>query len=256
VKFRVLGCSGGQLPGYNLSSFLIDHALLIDAGCTTAVLNLAAQQKIRHVLITHIHLDHVMALATLADNIYGKCKVPLNVWSVSRVIDGLAKSFFNDLVWPDFTRITGPSQPVPVLKLRRLREGHATKIGDYSITPIGVGHVVPSVAFFVKSNNHTLLHVGDTGPTEQVWSFARNHPELGALVIETSFPNRLQDAADVSRHLTPQTLARELDKLAVNSPRIFITHIKPEFRREVIKDLRKVKGHHLRILRDGEVLQL
>jgi cAMP phosphodiesterase len=256
VKFHVLGCSGGQLPGYKLSSFLIEDSLLIDAGCTTAALSLTAQQKIRDILVTHIHLDHVMALGTLADNLYGKCQVPVNVWSVGRVIDGLAKSLFNNRVWPDFTRITGPTQRVPVLRLRRMREGKVIKIRGHSITAIAVGHVVPTVAFFIESKNHTLLHVGDTGPTEKVWSFARKHPDLGSLVIETSFPNRLQDVADVSGHLTPQTLARELDKLAMHSPRIFITHLKPEFRREVTKELHKLKGHRLSILRDGDVLQL
>jgi ribonuclease BN (tRNA processing enzyme) len=256
VKFRVLGCSGGQLPGYNLSSFLIDDSLLIDAGCTTAVLSLAAQEKIRDILVTHIHLDHVMALGTLADNLYGKSKVPINVWSVGRVIDGLTKSFFNNQVWPDFTRITGSSQPTPVLRLRRLREASATKIGEHSVTAVEVGHVVPTVAFFIESKNKTLLHIGDTGPTEKVWSFARKHPDLGSLVIETSFPNRLQDVADVSRHLTPRTLAQELDKLAMQSPRILITHLKPEFRREVIGELHKLKGHRLRVLQDGDVLQL
>ena len=198
MKFRVLGSSGGQLPGYNLSSFLIDDSLLIDAGSTTAALTLAAQQKIRDILVTHIHLDHVMALGTLSDNLYGKCKVPINIWSVRRVIDGLAKSFFNNKVWPDFTRITGPTQRVPVLRLRRLREGKAIKIGGYSITAIGVGHVVPTVAFLVESKNNALLHVGDTGPTNKVWSFARKHRNIGALVIEASFPNRLQDVADVA----------------------------------------------------------
>jgi ribonuclease BN (tRNA processing enzyme) len=256
LKFRVLGCSGGQLPGYKLSSFLIEDSLLIDAGCTTAALSLAAQQKIRDVLVTHIHLDHVMALGTLADNLYGKCKVPINVWSVGGVIDGLAKSFFNNRVWPDFTRITGPTQRVPVLRLRRMREGKAAKIGDHSVTAIAVGHVVPTVAFFIESKKHTLLHVGDTGPTEKVWSFARKHPDLASLVIETSFPNRLQDVADASGHLTPQTLARELDKLEMHSPQILVTHLKPEYRREVIRELGKLKSHPLRVLRDGDVLKL
>jgi ribonuclease BN (tRNA processing enzyme) len=256
VKFRVLGCSGGQLPGYKLSSFLVDDSLLIDAGCTTAALSLTAQQKIRDILVTHIHLDHVMALGTLADNLYGKCKVPVNVWSVGRIIDGLVKSFFNNRVWPDFTRIIGPTQRTPVLRLRRLHEGKAMKIRDHSITAIAVGHVVPTVAFFIESKNKTLLHVGDTGPTEKVWSFARKHPDLGSLVIETSFPNRLQDVADVSGHLTPQTLARELDKLPMNSPQILVTHLKPQFRQEVIRELRKLKGHRLRVLRDGDLLKL
>jgi ribonuclease BN (tRNA processing enzyme) len=256
VKFRVLGCSGGQLPGYNLSSFLINDSLLIDAGCTTSALNLRAQHKIRDILITHIHLDHVMALGTLADNLYGKCRVPINVWSVGQVIDGLAKSFFNDQVWPDFTRITGPTQRVPVLRLRYLREGKATRVGGHSITAMQVGHVVPTVAFLVESKPKALLHMGDTGPTDKIWSFARKQRNLGALVIETSFPNRLQDVADVSGHLTPQTLALELDKLALHSPEILVTHLKPEFRREVVRELRKLKGHRLRVLRDGDLLRL
>lgn len=256
MKFRVLGCSGGQLPGYKLSSYLIEDSLLIDAGCTTSTLDFGAQQKIRDILITHIHLDHVMALGTLADNLYGKCKVPVNVWSIGRIIDGLAKSLFNDQVWPDFTRITGPSQRVPVLRLRRMREGKVTKIRDHSITAIAVGHVVPTVAFFIESKKHTLLHVGDTGPTEKVWAFARKHLDLGSLVIETSFPNRLQDVADASRHLTPQTLALELDKLQVQSPQILVTHLKPQFRQEVIRELRELKDRRLRVLRDGDVLRL
>jgi len=72
MKFRVLGCSGGQVPGHNLSSFLIDDSLLIDAGSATAALSLRAQQKITDILVTHTHLDHVMALGTLADNLYGQ----------------------------------------------------------------------------------------------------------------------------------------------------------------------------------------
>jgi ribonuclease BN (tRNA processing enzyme) len=256
LKFRVLGCSGGQLPGYNLSSFLIDDSLLLDAGSTTAALSLPAQKKITNILVTHIHLDHVMALGTLADNLYGKCKVPINVWSVRRIIDGLAQYFFNNQMWPDFTRITGPTQRVPVLRLRCLPDGKATSVDEHDITPIGVDHVVPTLAFLVESKDATLLHVGDTGPTKKVWSFARQHENLGALVIEASFPNRLQKVADASRHLTPRTLGHELDKLAMKSPQILVTHLKPEFRREIIRDLGKLKGHRLRVLHDGDVLRL
>jgi ribonuclease BN (tRNA processing enzyme) len=256
VKLRVLGCSGGQLPGFNLSSFLIDDSLLIDAGSTTATLSLAAQQKIRDILITHIHLDHVMSLATLSDNLYGKCKVPITVWSVNEIIDGLTSSFFNDQVWPDFTRITGPTQRVPVVRLRSLSRGEVTKVGNHSVTAVAVNHAVPTVAFFVESQNSTLLHVGDSGPTEKLWSLARTYRNLDTIVIETSFPNRLQDIADASRHLTPGTLATELDKLGMKSPRILVTHLKPQFRKEIVSELGKLKGYRLRVLRDGDVLRL
>jgi ribonuclease BN (tRNA processing enzyme) len=256
VKFRVLGCSGGQLPGYNLSSFLINDSLLIDAGSTTAALSLAAQQKIKNILITHFHLDHVMALATLADNLYGKCEVPVDVWSVDSVINGLASTLFNNRLWPDFTRITGAGQPLPVLRLRSLPQEKATKVGDHSVTAVSVNHAVPSVAFLVESEDRTLLHLGDTGPTDEVWSLARKHKNLTAVVIETSFPNRLQDVADASRHLTPQTLARELEKLGRRSLPVLVTHLKPEFRKEIMAELRKLKDYRLRVLRDGDVLRL
>jgi cAMP phosphodiesterase len=256
VKFRVLGCSGGQLPGYNLSSFLVDNSLLIDAGSTTAVLSLSAQQKIKHILLTHFHLDHVMALATLADNLYGKCSVPINVWSLTNVIDSLAETLFNNRLWPDFTQITSTAQRLPVLRLHSLSQEKATQVGAHSVTAVAVNHAVPSVAFFVESRNRTLLHVGDTGPTGQVWSLARNRQNLAAVVIETSFPNRLQDIADASRHLTPQTLARELEKLGMKSLPVWVTHLKPEFRKEIIAELRKLKDYRLRVLRDGDVLQI
>ncbi len=256
MKLHVLGCSGGQLPGYYLSSFLVNDSLLIDAGSTTAVLGLKAQQKIKNILITHIHLDHVMALATMADNLYGKCSTPINVWGLDDVIAGLRESFFNDKVWPDFTRIAGDTQRSPVLRLCRLAEEEPMVIGDYAVTTVRVNHNVPGVAFFIENNRRTLLHVGDTGPTERVWSLARDNQKLCAVVLEASFPDRLQDVADASCHLTPQALAREIDKLGRPSVPILVTHLKPEYRKEILASLKRLKGNPLRALKDGDLLRL
>ena len=38
------------------------------------------------------------------------------------------------------------------------------------------------------------------------------------MIVETSFPNELQDLANVSGHLTPQTLDTELRKLKLDVP--------------------------------------
>jgi ribonuclease BN (tRNA processing enzyme) len=255
MKFRVLGCSGGQVSGHNLSSFLLDDALLIDAGGATAALNLRAQAKITNILITHTHLDHVMSLGTLADNLYGKSQTSVNVWSTHDIVDGLRKFFFNNQIWPDFTAITGPTQRIPVLKLCELPELAALRVGCHSVMAVRVNHAVPSLAFFVENNHKTLLHVGDTGPTEQVWSIAQKHASLCAVVLEASFPNRLQEIADASRHLTPRTMAREIDKLGMDSTPILVTHLKPEYRREIIADLRRLKKRNIRILKDGDVVR-
>ncbi len=83
MKFEVIGCSGGQVPGHNLSSYLLHSTLLIDAGSTAAVLDLEGQQKIRNILITHVQLDHIMSLATMADNLFGRCKTTIDTWRTS-----------------------------------------------------------------------------------------------------------------------------------------------------------------------------
>ena len=105
MQFRVLGCSGGQVPGQHLSSYLVNGSLLIDAGSTTAVLSLKGQQKIRNILVTHAHLDHVLSLATMADNLFGHCESTINVWGMQEVIAGLHASFFNDTLDRKSTRL-------------------------------------------------------------------------------------------------------------------------------------------------------
>ena len=204
MKLRVLGCSGGQVPGHKLSAFLIDNQLLIDAGSATEVLDLKAQRKIADILITHTHLDHVFSLGTLADNLYGKHPSGIDVWSVEAIIHGLKKHFFNEEIWPDFTKITGPTQPAAVLRLRCIPSNKPTRVGAYTVTLVPVNHVVASVAFFIEKKNKTLLHMGDTGPTSEVWSLANSKDSVAAVIIETSFPNRFQDIADASQHLTPR----------------------------------------------------
>jgi len=256
MKLRVLGCSGGQVPGHNLSCFLIDDRLLIDAGSVTAALPLSAQSKITDVLITHIHLDHVLSLGLLADNLYGRAQIPINVWSTPVIIEGLKKHFFNDNIWPDFTQITSPGQPSPVLKLFCIAVHEPAHLGAYMITPVEVQHAVPSIGFFIKNKNKTLIHLGDTGPTEEVWSRANSAGDLGAVIVETSFPNRLQEVADASQHLTPQTLAGEITKLGAHDVPILVTHLKPRFRSEIVSELKKLKDPRIRILEDGDVLRL
>lgn len=255
MKFRVLGCSGGQVPGQQLSSYLVNENLLIDAGSTTAVLNLKAQSKIKNALITHAHLDHVMSLATLADNLFGVDGM-IRVWGLPDVLASLRASFFNDTLWPDFTRITGDGQSSPVLSFRPLAAGKPTDIGDLKVTAVRVNHAVASTAFFVENQSAVLLHVGDTGPTEKIWAMARKKKNLRAVVLEASFPSRLQEIADLSQHLTPRTLAAEAQKLGRPSVPIFVTHLKPQYRNEIIEEVKKLKGLKAKILKQGESFAL
>src|SRR5262245_63914313 len=105
MKLRVLGCQGGSAPARHLPGLLLDDTVLLEAGSVTSTLPLAEQLEIRHVLLSHAHLDHTAGLAYLADN---RCchrmssgnGRTLTVSSSAPVVEDLHRHFFNDRLWP------------------------------------------------------------------------------------------------------------------------------------------------------------
>jgi cAMP phosphodiesterase len=235
MKFRVLGCFGGQGPGFNLSSFLIEDRYLLDAGAASSTLSFEEQAKIDHILLTHAHLDHICGIFFLADNVLGQRQTPITIYSIPFVIHSLKEHMFNNVIWPDFTQI--PNADSPVVALKVIGEGSSYSIGDLSVTPIAVSHTVPGVGYLVKDHKGAILYTGDTGPTKKIWKVVASVKELKALIVEISFPNRLQKIADLSGHLTPQGLQMEIAKAGNPLPPIYITHLKPQFREEITREL-------------------
>jgi ribonuclease BN (tRNA processing enzyme) len=86
MRMHVLGCFGGEALGCRLTSLLIDDKLLLDAGSVTSGLTIDAQADIDHILITHVHISHIVDLAYLADNLFGIRSRPVEVWSIPPVI--------------------------------------------------------------------------------------------------------------------------------------------------------------------------
>ncbi len=256
MRLRVLGCSGGQVPGCNLSSYLLNDSLLIDAGSTTAALRLDEQEKIENILISHAHLDHCMNLAMLSDNLFDRHPGTIKVWAIPETISALSSSFFNDRIWPDFTRITSPARPTPIIALRELSEEQPTLIGGLKVTAVRVSHSVPGAGFIIESRDKAILYTGDTGPTDRLWEVARPVSSLSAVLAEVSFPNRLEEVARASGHLTPALLAGELVKLGRPAVAVYATHLKPLHRDEIIEELKGVVGYGLTLLNDGDVLDL
>jgi len=248
MKYRVLGCSGGEAPGFRLSSFLVEDRLLIDTGSVAESLEVGEQARLDHILLTHSHLDHTGGLPLLADNVFGMRAAPVQVHAIGPTLDGLQRNLMNDVLWPDFTRI--PSSAFPTLLYREVPEDGPFELAGFSITAVRVNHTVACAAYFIHGRGGTLLHIGDTGPTEEVWERARTVPRLLAVCIETTFPNRLQEVADVSGHLTPQRLAKELEKLDRDVP-VCVYHLKPHFRQEILAELRRLRRPALRVLEDG-----
>lgn len=247
MQLRVLGCHGGETPKHRTTSFLLGDEVAIDAGAITSMLSLEEQTRIRSVLVSHPHMDHVRDLATLADNRCQQGGATLDIVGVPATIDALRKHFFNDIIWPDFTLID--SKEGPTVRFVEVQPNQVADVDGYQVTPIMVNHTVDTSAFVVRQNEASIVYGGDTGPTEELWTHINALDDLQALMIEVSFPTDEAELAYNSRHLTPETLASELAKLEQSDELpIFLYHIKPTFEAKVLKELAHIRGRNLQVL--------
>lgn len=249
MNLRVIGSSGGEFPGHNPPAFLIDEQFLLDAGTIGAFLNEASQWKIRNILITHAHLDHIKGIPFLADNLVIKNKEhSVNIISIQSVLAALKKNLLNNRIWPDFTIISAASRPV--LLLKAISPGKPFRIIGYTITAYKVNHSVPAVGYIIEdSKGKRLLYTGDTGPTETIWKAPK---VIDCAIIEVSFPNRLEKMAKKTGHLTPKLLIREVKKMAFFPKRIFITHPKPLYLKQIRQEIKDLSLKNVTILKDGK----
>ncbi len=237
MELRVLGAFGAEGLGQRPSTFLVNDRTLVDAGNVTGAIGPDDQRRVGCALISHAHLDHVAGLAFLAETLAVLGAPPVTIASIAPVVDGLRSSLFNDVLWPDFTRLPDPARPA--VTFRTLVEGESQRVGDLHVTPIRVHHSVPSVGFIVHDGTRGFVYSGDTGPTEALWTAARRVPGIGAVILECAFPNRLTAVAEASGHMTPERIGRELEKVPDDVP-VWIFHIKPQFLAETVDELSRV----------------
>jgi len=262
LRIKVLGCYGGQLVGFRLTSFLVNDSILLDAGSPTEALSLEEQHGIRHICLSHTHLDHIKDIAFLADNRALKCMTIgsnvspcISIHSLAANNETLRRHFLNDEVWPDFTRI--PSRTNPTLKLVNLQAEVPFDIDDVRVTAITVNHPVPCTGFLLEQNGMQVIYTADTGNTDRIWEIANAQPNLKAVIMDCSFPNSLQHLADISGHLTPNGVMQELQKFdALGKVPIYLYHMKPETLNIMAAEVEALNLPHLRMLTQVDELLL
>lgn len=255
MELRILGCHGGETPHHKTSSFLVDGRVALDAGAVTSMLALDEQQKVETVLVSHAHLDHIKDLATLADNRCQQGGPTLTVAGVPATIAILKAHFFNDLLWPDFSRI--PAGDGPTIRFETLEPEAETELSGMKVRAVMVNHTIDTCAFVLRASDGAIAYSGDTGPTDRFWEVLSREDDLKALLMEVSFPDEHHQLARVSGHHIPETLAVDLDKL--DSKRglpILLYHIKPVFESAVEKQLSRIRGQNMEICRLGDTYTL
>lgn len=249
MKLRVVGCSGGSVRDRFLSCFLLDDEIALDAGGLTGPLTLEEQLRVRHVIVTHTHLDHNCGLPFFVDNVFGRLDEPVVVYGTRPVVRSLKTHMFNDELWPDFTKL--PSADTPTLRFETIEVESVFRIGKYSFTPIDVEHLIPTVGLLVENEEGAILYTSDTGPTERVWQVASAHPRLKCVITEVSFSDEDAALARVSGHMTPAMLASELEKLEADVP-VLVTHTKPGHVARIEKELGALGLERVELIEQGK----
>jgi ribonuclease BN (tRNA processing enzyme) len=244
LAIRVLGPFGGSAPGYRMTTFLIDGETALDAGALTEALPLAAQRRIRRVVLTHAHLDHVASLPFLIENLYGR-DTPLEIAAPAPVIAALRRDMFNDSAWPDFSRL--PSRREPTVVYRTIAAGRPWTAGAVRFTPLPVDHIVPAYGYLVANAGASVLFSGDTMPTTGLWRGAARAAKLKAIFLEVSFSDTQAEVARASCHLTPRLVAAELSKAPPKVP-VYLYHMKPPSLSRIRREIEALDEPRLHLL--------
>jgi ribonuclease BN (tRNA processing enzyme) len=246
VKITLLPSALGKDDGsslHYLTSFLIDDTLAIDAGCLGFFRTPREQARIKHVLLSHSHIDHIASLPVFLENVYGEPSV-VTVHGSEWVLNCLQTDLFNDRVWPDFIRLS--RKDPALLKTAVLSPLVPVQLDGLTITPVPVDHVVPTIGFLVEDATTAVVISSDTGPTEEIWRRANALPNLKAVFLEVTFPNAMAGLAAQAKHHTPLSFGEEMRKLRQTVP-VLAYHIKAQYREQVVKELHELELPNLMI---------
>jgi ribonuclease BN (tRNA processing enzyme) len=234
----------GLGPHQFLTSYRINDTLAVDAGSLGLAGTAHEQARIKHVLLTHTHMDHIASLPIFVENAYEGNNDCVTVHGSEATLSCLGKDIFNDRVWPDFLRLS--TEQMTLVKTALLQSERAIELEGLRITPVPVDHVVPTFGFVVEEKDAAVVIVGDTGPTEAIWEYANRTMNLKAVFLEATFPESMTALATASKHLTPALFAREVQKL---KPPVLVVavHIKARFQAEVIRELQALGIPNLEI---------
>ena len=240
-------------PAQRLTCFIIDDRVAVDAGSIGIATTEAQRRTIRDVIVTHPHMDHIASLPIFVDELFGELEQPIRIHATQEVIDLLERDVFNDNVYPRFAKLSNDRGPV--MQYVPFGLGKEFAIAHLRVTAVAVNHIVPTVGLLISDGKVTVAFSSDTAETDEFWKMINRAPRLEALFIEASFPNSMHKLAEVSKHLTPATLNKELNKMSHNGLDILAVHIKPAFRDTIARELAALGIDKLNVMETGRVYQ-
>lgn len=237
MKIRFLGAHNCERQNQRLVSLLIDDVLAIDAGALTSSLSLEEQRKVKALLLTHHHYDHVRDIPALAMSLF-LGSAATRIYSIPAALDVLARHLLNDEIYPDFRQ--KPEQN-PTLKFTIIEPYKVEVIEGYTVLAVPVNHSVPTVGYQVTAGDgKAVFYTGDTGPgLAECW----RHISPQLLIIEVTASDKYAGWAGESGHLAPALLKQELvsfQKVNGYIPRVVVVHMNPDLEEEIAAEIAAV----------------
>ena len=232
-----------------LTTFVINDEIAIDAGSLGLVGSPGEQARIRHLFLSHAHMDHIASLPLFLDNIYFLAPRPVTIHAAQPVWQALRRHVFNNHLWPNLARL---GRNKPFYRSHVLVSGKSHGVAGLRITPVAVNHSVPTQGFIIEDPGAAILIVGDTGPTEEIWRRANRKKNLAAVFLEVSYPNDLADLAIAARHLTPRLFDLEIRRLNRQVP-VHAVHLKAHYRERIEEELTLLNHPGVALCQPGKV---
>lgn len=234
-----------------LTCFLIDDCVAVDAGSIAIALTPEQRSKVRDIIVTHPHMDHIASLPIFIDDLYPTLKQPMRIHATAEVIELLERDVFNWNVYPRFSDLKNDYGPVMEYVPIPTRE--LFQVAHLSVIAVPVNHIVPTVGLLVTDGKSSVAFSSDTAETDSFWEVVNATKRLDALLIEASFPDEMAKLAEVSRHFTPSSLGRELTKLSHNGMDILAVHLKATHREIIVEQLKALNVPKLSVMNPGEI---
>jgi ribonuclease BN (tRNA processing enzyme) len=252
VIIRFLGTHNEESRDTRLPSLLIDDILAVDAGSLVSELSFAEQEKIRTILLSHGHYDHIRAIPAFVFNNYHRLT---KVFATQQTLEILASHLVDGLIYPKFTEKNSFLEK-PALKLCRLETFRPQDIEGYQVTAVPANHPIETVGFDITSpDGKRILYLTDTGPgLDKLWG--QVSPQL--LIVDTTYPNRMEKVAWDAGHLCPKLLMKELVGFRQASgylPRVILIHLNPRLEGEIRDEVKEVSqglGISIEIAKEGD----